>query len=333
MRRLLITIAACWAATMLSGMRWAKAETEGASVLIIQGVVEDAHGNPVCDAKIQPFLNGKPFSNRDSKPGKGHSGKEEGITGRDGLYVVGVHAPPEDIKSGQWAIQVSGPSFKTTKLIPVETVCDQGADEHGTHRWSAQVELTLDRLRGAAFWIALGVLVGIYVLIALGLVHRTLAAFLGAAVILLVTHTLGHFNQDYEVLTFEQSLTAIDWNVIFLLMGMMVIVGVLKESGVFQWMAYKSFELTGGRIFLLSVALCVVTAALSAFLDNVTTMLLLTPVTMELALILHSSPFALLLPEIMASNFGGTATLIGDPPNIMIGSYGSGCRRIISRFL
>jgi Na+/H+ antiporter NhaD/arsenite permease-like protein len=86
-------------------------------------------------------------------------------------------------------------------------------------------------------------------------------------------------------------------------------------------MAYKSFELTGGRIFLLSAALCVVTAILSAFLDNVTTMLLLTPVTIEIALVLGISPFTFLLPEIMASNFGGTATLIGDPPNIMIGSY------------
>ncbi|MEW6115006.1 MAG: ArsB/NhaD family transporter, partial [Thermodesulfobacteriota bacterium] len=104
-------------------------------------------------------------------------------------------------------------------------------------------------------------------------------------------------------------------------MGMMIIVGVLKESGVFQWLAYKSFAITGGRIFLLSAVLCIVTAILSAFLDNVTTMLLLTPVTIEIALVLGISPFAFLMPEIMASNFGGTATLIGDPPNIMIGSY------------
>jgi Na+/H+ antiporter NhaD/arsenite permease-like protein len=109
--------------------------------------------------------------------------------------------------------------------------------------------------------------------------------------------------------------------VIFLLMGMMIIVGVLKESGVFQWLAYKSFHLTGGRVFLLAATLCAVTAMLSAFLDNVTAMLLLTPVTIEIALILGISPLTLLMPEIMASNFGGTATLIGDPPNIMIGSY------------
>ena len=112
-----------------------------------------------------------------------------------------------------------------------------------------------------------------------------------------------------------------DWNVIFLLMGMMIIVGVLKVSGIFQWLAYKSFQVSRGQIFLLCSALCVVTAFTSAFLDNVTTMLLLTPVTMEIAVVLGISPLVLLVPEILASNFGGTATLIGDPPNIMIGSY------------
>ena len=104
-------------------------------------------------------------------------------------------------------------------------------------------------------------------------------------------------------------------------MGMMIIVGVLKASGVFQWLAYKSFEVSKGKVFLLCSALCVVTATVSAFLDNVTTMMLMTPVTMEIAVVLGISPFVLLVPEILASNFGGTATLIGDPPNIMIGSY------------
>jgi Na+/H+ antiporter NhaD/arsenite permease-like protein len=104
-------------------------------------------------------------------------------------------------------------------------------------------------------------------------------------------------------------------------MGMMIIVGVLKGSGVFQWLAYKSFQVAKGQIFLLASILCIVTAFCSAFLDNVTTMLLLTPVTMEIALVLKVSPFVFLLPEILASNFGGTATLIGDPPNIMIGSF------------
>ena len=163
--------------------------------------------------------------------------------------------------------------------------------------------------------------VAVYVLIAFEILHRTLAAFLGAALVLLITHTFGHFDEAYNILTWDQALHAVDWNVIFLLMGMMIIVGVLKGSGVFQWLAYKSFQVAKGQIFLLASILCIVTAFCSAFLDNVTTMLLLTPVTMEIALVLKVSPFVFLLPEILASNFGGTATLIGDPPNIMIGSF------------
>ena len=165
------------------------------------------------------------------------------------------------------------------------------------------------------------VFVAVYILIAFEILHRTLAAFLGATALLVITHSLGNFDDAYKILTYEQALHTVDWNVIFLLMGMMIIVGVLKPSGVFQWLAYKSFQVARGKIFLLSSVLCVVTAVLSAFLDNVTTMLLLTPVTMEIALVLGVSPFVFLLPEVVASNFGGTATLIGDPPNIMIGSY------------
>ena len=179
----------------------------------------------------------------------------------------------------------------------------------------------MKRFQGKAFWIAPVIFIFVYALIAFEILHRTLAAFLGAAVLLLITHTLGHFDEAYNILTYDQALHAVDWNVIFLLMGMMIIVGVLKVSGVFQWLAYKSFQVARGKIFLLASALCIVTAVTSAFLDNVTTMLLLTPVTMEIALVLGVSPFVFLIPEILASNFGGTATLIGDPPNIMIGSF------------
>jgi Na+/H+ antiporter NhaD/arsenite permease-like protein len=112
-----------------------------------------------------------------------------------------------------------------------------------------------------------------------------------------------------------------DMNVIFLLMGMMIIVGVLKKTGLFQWLAYKSYALARGNVFVLSCILMVITAVASALLDNVTTMLLMIPVTIEIAVTLKVNPIALLIPEVFASNVGGTATLIGDPPNILIGSY------------
>ena len=114
---------------------------------------------------------------------------------------------------------------------------------------------------------------------------------------------------------------AIDLNVIFLLMGMMLFVGVMKKTGMFQFLAYKAYALAKGNVFVLSLILQVITAILSAFLDNVTTMLLVLPVTIEIAVTLKINPLTLLIPEVFASNVGGTATLIGDPPNILIGSY------------
>jgi Na+/H+ antiporter NhaD/arsenite permease-like protein len=292
------------------------------AILFVHGKVEDKVGNPVAEAEIQFFLDGKPYHVDPGKKAGGHGAGTHGLaTDHAGLFMATIHAPPEVISKGTWEIKVGRPSFKTSELVPLSPINDEGVGSDGVHTFETHFELTLARVQGTAFWIALLVLVGIYVLIAGEVVHRTLAALLGAAVVLLITHTAGHFDPAYRLLTFQQAMMSVDWNVIFLLMGMMIIVGVLKESGVFQWMAYKAFQMTGGRVFILTAALCVVTAVLSAVLDNVTTMLLLTPVTIELALILGIPPFALLMPLIMASNFGGTSTLIGDPPNIMIGSY------------
>ena len=144
---------------------------------------------------------------------------------------------------------------------------------------------------------------------------------LGAAIMLVISYTIGTINPEYHIFSYESAIHAIDMNVVFLLMGMMIIVGILKHTGVFQWTAYKCFQVSKGNVIVLAIILMSFTAVSSAFLDNVTTMLLLTPVTIEIALSLGISPIALLIPEILASNIGGTATLIGDPPNIMIGSY------------
>ena len=102
---------------------------------------------------------------------------------------------------------------------------------------------------------------------------------------------------------------------------MMIIVAVSQKSGLFQWLAYCCYRLCRGKVLLLASALMVLTALTSAFLDNVTTMLLIIPVSLEIASVLKINPISLLIPEVFASNIGGAATLIGDPPNIMIGSY------------
>ncbi len=283
----------------------------------MQGKMLDSAGNPLADAHVLPYLNGKPFL-PSFQGGEAHTGW---VSGGNGLFMLEIPAPLEQIKEGKWSVKITRPSFKPSPSIPLTKIHAQGPNPEGPARFLATTTVSLERYQGTAFWIALIVFVGVYALIAFEILHRTLAAFLGATVLLVITHTCGTYDDAYKILTYEQALHSVDWNVIFLLMGMMIIVGVLKASGVFQWLAYKSFEIAKGRIFALSAALCIVTAVASAFLDNVTTMLLLTPVTMEIAIVLGVSPFVFLLPEIIASNFGGTATLIGDPPNIMIGSY------------
>jgi Na+/H+ antiporter NhaD/arsenite permease-like protein len=300
----------------ISGLSSAEKTDLAKNTLVIQGKILDSAGNALSEANVLPFLNGKPFL----APSHGGGAEKEYSTGKNGLFRIEIPIAEDKIKSGEWEIKVSRPSFKPSQLTSLK-VLDDGVSDDGVHRWGANTTIQLKRIQGSAFWIALLVFLGVYVLIAFEIIHRTLAAFLGATLVLVITHTLGHFDEAYNILTWDQALHSVDWNVIFLLMGMMIIVGVLKGSGVFQWLAYKSFQIARGQIFLLSSVLCVVTAICSAFLDNVTTMLLLTPVTLEIALILKVSPFVFLMPEIVASNFGGTATLIGDPPNIMIGSY------------
>ena len=114
--------------------------------------------------------------------------------------------------------------------------------------------------------------------------------------------------------------SVVDWNVIFLLIGMMIIVGNNKHSGLFQFVAIKAAKIAKGNPVTIMVFLFLITAVFSAFLDNVTTVLILVPVTILIAVELGISPIPFIIAEAIASNLGGTATLIGDPPNIMIGS-------------
>ena len=155
--------------------------------------------------------------------------------------------------------------------------------------------------------------VGAYVLIATERIHRVAAALAGAAAMVLLGVV------DAHVAFFSEE-TGVDWNVIFLLFGMMVIVSVLKQTGVFDYLAIWAAKRTRGRPFATMVLLVVITAVASALLDNVTTVLLVAPVTLLVCDRLGLSPIPFLLAEAMASNIGGTATLIGDPPNIIIAS-------------
>ena len=179
------------------------------------------------------------------------------------------------------------------------------------------LDLTLnDGVKSEAIVVGLFILLAVYALIITEAVHRTLAAALGGLVAVIA---LNHYTEE-SALTLRAVTTMIDWETIGLLLGMMVMVGVISHTGVFEWFAVEAYKKSGGSIWSLVVILCSVTAVLSAFLDNVTTILLLTPVTIQLAKVLDLKPIPLLISEVLFSNIGGAATMIGDPPNIMIGS-------------
>lgn len=158
-------------------------------------------------------------------------------------------------------------------------------------------------------WLTGGIFLITYALIVTERVHRTIAALLGGVAIIL-----------FGVLEQDQAFHAIDWNVIFLLAGMMMIASILSETGVFQWIAVQSVRFGKGSPYRIMIILVLVTALTSALLDNVTIVVLMAPVTLFIAASLGVTPIPFLIAMILASNIGGTATLVGDPPNILIGS-------------
>lgn len=179
----------------------------------------------------------------------------------------------------------------------------------------------LQRQITASFWIATLIFIGMLALIAFGKLHNTLAALLGMSAIFAVSYLGRPLSEQLFIFTFRGALHYVDWNVIFLIMGMMIVIAVVERTGLFQWLAFTAYRLSRGRIWLLVIILMVVTGIASAMLDNVTTMLLMTPITVQIALALGINPLALLIPEVMASNVAGISTLIGTPTNILIGSY------------
>jgi Na+/H+ antiporter NhaD/arsenite permease-like protein len=182
---------------------------------------------------------------------------------------------------------------------------------------AVDIGITLEKgLGNEPVWVGLGILIFVYALIITEIVHRTLAAAVGG---LAAIFALNHYKVG-GALTLAETTTLIEWETIGLLLGMMVMVGIISHTGIFEWFAVEAYKKSNGNVWTLVVILCSVTAVLSAFLDNVTTMLLLTPVTIQLARVLDLNPIPLLIAEVLFSNIGGAATMIGDPPNIIIGS-------------
>jgi Na+/H+ antiporter NhaD/arsenite permease-like protein len=161
--------------------------------------------------------------------------------------------------------------------------------------------------------VAITTFVVAYILIASDRINKTLVALCGGLLVL----ALGIVDADAAFYSHE---TGIDWNVIFLLFGMMIIVGVLRQTGVFEYVAIWAAKRANGSPLQIMILLVLVTAVASALLDNVTTVLLIAPVTLLVCDRLEINPVPFLIAEVLASNIGGAATLVGDPPNIIIAS-------------
>lgn len=293
------------------GLSPSLAHAEGGKVSLL-GRVTDPQGEPVRGAKVSLVLNGTPLD---------ASAKDEHVpllteSQPDGAFMVDLPVGEVGIIEAL-VLEISRPHFQSLKW-------EAGDDEiarlnRGESLRLPDMELT--RRMTAGFWVATLTFVAILVIIALEKLHNTMAALLGVAIVLGTTFVGGAVNPDLFIFDFERALEYVNFDVIFLVMGMMIVIGVIEETGIFQWLAYQSYRLSGGRAWLLVTILMLITSVASALLDNVTTMLLMTPISIQIALALGINPLSLLLPEVLASNIGGISTLIGTPTNILIGSY------------
>jgi Na+/H+ antiporter NhaD/arsenite permease-like protein len=161
----------------------------------------------------------------------------------------------------------------------------------------------------------------VFIAITLHWLHETVAALLGAVLIFLVTYIGGRFQPSLRILTFEDAMAFVDWNVIFLILGMMIFMATMAKTNVFRWLAFRLYKSAKGNIWMIVVMLVSLTGILSALLNDVTAILLIAPLSIQLALAIDFNPLAIVITEVLASNIGGAATLIGDPPSTIVGSH------------
>jgi Na+/H+ antiporter NhaD/arsenite permease-like protein len=267
----------------------------------IVGRVIDSQGVPVLDAEVTAITASQtePLAETQSQ--------------EDGTWVLEF---PE-IPLMEFQIVIEHPHFHS------QTINLQGTE------LSALIEddiyqiddVILERRISAGFWVATIVFVGVLLLIAFELLHSTTAALAGVSIIFLTSFIGGAIQPDLFIFTFERGLSFIDWEVIFLVMGMMIIIAIVEGTGIFQWLAFQAYRSSRGRTWLLVLILMLITAIASALLDNFTTMLLMTPISLQIGFALGINPLALIIPQVLASNVGGISTLVGTPTNIIIGAY------------
>ncbi len=283
-------------------LAWTRPQSHAlASARVITGNVFDKQNQPVEGAEVVLITDDQ------------NAPLAETVTQADGRYALMV---PDTIPDGLIA-HIERAHFATVDIALSDIQVNQLRDRQSI----VLPDVELDRSINLGFWVAALVFVAVLVLIATGILHNTLAALLGASLLFGVSY-LGHpVYEDLFIFDFADALRYVDWNVIFLVMGMMMIIAVIERTGIFQWMAFTAYRMSRGRVWVLLIVLMLVASVASALLDNVTTMLLMTPITVQIALTLGINPLALLMPEVMASNVAGISTLVGTPTNILIGSF------------
>jgi len=297
---LLAAILALGALRLLSSSHLPAARSQ--ALVSLDGYVMNPQGEPVRDAVVyvREGVEAKLIATTTSQP--------------DGGFIVDL--PPRPL-AYPLSLEIERPHYKDQRLqLATDVVAHLNAGE------SVRLpDIQLSRRITVGFWVATLTFVGMLIIIALEKLHNTMAALLGTAVVLGISFVGGAINPNLLIFDFDQALEYVHFDVIFLVMGMMIVIGVIEETGIFQWLAYQSYRLSGGRAWLLVIILMIITSIASALLDNVTTMLLMTPISIQIALAVGINPLSLLIPEVLASNVGGISTLIGTPTNILIGSY------------
>jgi len=304
---LLLPLSGPWAG---GGLAEAQGQAGAPTRIFISGLILDSHLSPVRDAVIRLSIEGQPQAL--IRVGKEYP---EVRSASDGSYTLEVAPRVLLGEKSKLEMEVSKPTFMTMRIpLDLGDFAPKGELMH------LRKDISLPRKGGPALWIAVAVFASVYLLIAFELVHRLLAVMLGSATLILVTHTAGRLDPDYSIVTFHAAMEHVDMNAVLFLLAAMVIVGVLRHTGVFQWAVHRCFALSRGRGLTLLVLLIFLSAGTSALVENAATMVLLAPVTLVLAQGLRMNPLALLVPQVMAANLGGAATLVGDIPNLMIGS-------------
>jgi Na+/H+ antiporter NhaD/arsenite permease-like protein len=238
-------------------------------------------------------------------------------TGPNGFYIVNLDLPQSEIDIDVVAVEIEKPGFRTAR----QGFTRQNIAHTEEHYYLTVPTVVLPRVFNPAFFLATGIFVVVFGMISLNILHETIAAFLGAAAMLGVSYFIGSFDADFWIIGFERAIEFIDFEVIFLLLTMMIFMAIMSQTGVFQWLAYRTFKMGRGNAFLVTAILLVITGVASSVLNDTTVMLLMAPVSIQIALALNVHPAAIVVPEVLASNIGGAATLIGTPPNTIIGSY------------